>query len=385
MKTLVVILGETRASELTFDNIKKNVIDELNADLCLCIGVTKNYNYNNKFYKLSKYRFLYNEPDDYGTAFDFAYQEICKKNKCFYPHWRKFLDIKDQFLGGIKDELNGHHKKAELFCDFGVKNTMHISREHPGSAGILIFFRWFLLQKILENNLLQLYDRFIITRSDYIWLLPHPKIELLLDFNIWIPNCEDYGGVTDRHVILSKTNIISYLNILEKFITKSNEYYDKLKIKNNWNLEKIIKFHLYQEESFHKVQFFPYVMYTVRPINGTTRWSFGTFSEKHQYYIKYNSEYVISNNYKIKFDKYKNNIFYKMYYLFFRKNIRINQFYIDEIFSINDLDRIKIFAKNSNAHIKKRNISTLYQILWGTNSSNHNFITDNDDNITTLL
>ena len=313
-KTLVIILGETRASELTFNNIKKNVIDELNADLCLCIGVKKKYDYNNKFYKLSKYRFLYDEPDDYGTAFDFAYQDICKKNKIDYPHWRKFLEIKDQFLGGIKDEIN----------------------EHPGSAGILIFFRWVLLQKILENNLLQLYDRFIITRSDYIWLLPHPKIELLLDFNIWIPNCEDYGGVTDRHVVLSKTNIISYLNILEKFITKSNEYYDKLKIKNNWNLEKIIKFHLYQENIFHKVQFFPYVMYTVRPIDGTTRWSSGTFSEKHQYNIKYNSEYVISNNYKNEFDKYKNNIFYKIYYFFFRKNTRINQFYIDEILSINN-------------------------------------------------
>jgi hypothetical protein len=32
MKTLVVILSETRASELTFQNIKKNVIDELNAE-----------------------------------------------------------------------------------------------------------------------------------------------------------------------------------------------------------------------------------------------------------------------------------------------------------------------------------------------------------------
>jgi len=32
-KTLVIVLSETRAHELTFDNFKKNVIDELNADL----------------------------------------------------------------------------------------------------------------------------------------------------------------------------------------------------------------------------------------------------------------------------------------------------------------------------------------------------------------
>jgi hypothetical protein len=43
-KTLVVVLSETRTSELTFENFKKNVIDELNADLCLCIGVIPDYN-----------------------------------------------------------------------------------------------------------------------------------------------------------------------------------------------------------------------------------------------------------------------------------------------------------------------------------------------------
>jgi hypothetical protein len=45
--TLVIILSETRASELTFDSFKKNVLDELNADLCVCIGVKPDYDYNN--------------------------------------------------------------------------------------------------------------------------------------------------------------------------------------------------------------------------------------------------------------------------------------------------------------------------------------------------
>ena len=49
-KTLVIILSETRAHELTFDNFKKNVIDELNADLCLCIGIKPDYDYNNPLF-----------------------------------------------------------------------------------------------------------------------------------------------------------------------------------------------------------------------------------------------------------------------------------------------------------------------------------------------
>ena len=73
-KTLVIILSETRASEITFENFQKNVIDELNADLCVCIGVKSDYDYNNPFYKLSKYKFTYNEHYDFGSAFEYAYK-----------------------------------------------------------------------------------------------------------------------------------------------------------------------------------------------------------------------------------------------------------------------------------------------------------------------
>jgi len=51
-------------------------MDRLDADLCICIGVKPDYNYENPFYTHSKYRFLYNEPEDYGQAFDEAYHEI---------------------------------------------------------------------------------------------------------------------------------------------------------------------------------------------------------------------------------------------------------------------------------------------------------------------
>jgi hypothetical protein len=360
-KTLVIILSETRASELTFNNFKKNVIDELNADLCLCIGIKSDYDYNNPFYELAKYKFTYDEPDDYGDAFDYAYN-IISSNKSKYEkleninalhgkinienstenstenityyeninnvnideidddeiiihtidfpdnkwknqvysikksynnfvseenvitykkhlYWREFLKIKDQVLGGIKDDYN----------------------QHPGSAGILIFFRWFLLKNLIENNLINNYDRFIITRSDYIYRLPHPKVEQMNENNIWIPDCEHYGGYTDRHVILSKNNIEPYLNILNNIVLKSNNYFIKMKNKNDWNLECLIKFHLEQNNVLQLVKEFPYIMYSVRNINGNTRWSQGNYSDELGYFIKYDSEYNISNYYKQKF------------------------------------------------------------------------------------
>ena len=360
-KTLVIMLSETRASELTYDNIKKNVIDELNADLCLCIGVKPDYDYNNPFYKLAKYKFTYDEPDDFGVAFEYAYNIIssnkskyeCLKNvnalygkieksqqstekvtyygneetitniddfnddtivihtKDFsddlwknqvygirnidntnlisqenvitykkHLHWREFLKIKDQFLGGIKDNNN----------------------QHPGSAGILIFFRWFLLKNLIENDLINKYDRFIITRSDFIYQLPHPNLELMNENFIWIPDCEHYKGYTDRHVVLSKTNIESYLNILNNFVLKSNDYFIKMKNYNEWNLEQLIRFHLEQNNVLNIVKEFPYVMYSVRNMNGSTRWSKGNYSNKLGYYIKYQSEYDKSTYYKNEFD-----------------------------------------------------------------------------------
>ncbi len=314
MKTLIIILGETRAHELTFDNFKKNVFDELNADLCLCIGIKPDYDYENPFYKLAKYKFLYDEPDDYGDAFDYAYNLIDKPkyellnnvnalhSKIQYPkqmtnnityygdidtninnlinlnynddeiviitknnqewsnqiygiknsdnnnliiqndiitlkkplHWRKFLEIKDNYLGGIKDNLN----------------------QQAGSGAIQIFYRWFLLKNLIENNLIDKYDRFVITRSDYIYKLPHPKVERMNPINIWIPDYEHYDGYTDKHAILSKTNIKSYLNILNNMVQKSNEYYIKMKNinKNNWNIEQLIKFHLEQNNVINLIK-----------------------------------------------------------------------------------------------------------------------------------
>ena len=39
-KTLIIILFETRAHELIFNNFKKNVIDKLNTDLCFYLSKT---------------------------------------------------------------------------------------------------------------------------------------------------------------------------------------------------------------------------------------------------------------------------------------------------------------------------------------------------------
>jgi hypothetical protein len=316
IKTLVVILAETRAHELTYENIKTHLIDVVQGDLAICIGVKEDYDTMNPFYQNAKYKFLYPEPSDYGSAFDEAaqeimqgsksdfvytgsfdartpidkaYQEMVRKSydaifplhKPSYLHWRAFLNIKDQFMGGIQDPFN----------------------QQIGSAGILIFYRWFLLKNLIEQDLLKEYDFFIITRSDYIYCLPHPKMELFSKHSLYIPQGQDYGGLTDRHAILPRQFVIPYLNILNNMITRGKEYYKKMEKREDWNLERLICFHLLQNNVLQHVKYFPYVMYTVRPIGGSTRWAPGFFSEPHNYYIKYPAEHALAEKHLADFIK----------------------------------------------------------------------------------
>jgi hypothetical protein len=278
-RTLVVILGDTRATELTFDNFKKNVIDELHADLCLCLCVKSDYNYDNPFYKLSKFNFLYDEPDDFGYAFDYAYNIIRKTEDVL--DWRPYMSLDNNFFGGVK------HNNVLV----------------PGGAGIVLFLRWFLLKNLRERGILSQYNRFVITRSDFIYLLPHPKLEYLDNSCVWFPNGEHHHGYTDRHAVLSSKNIETYLDIFTHMVIKKNKYYEKMLTDKAHNIECLIKFHLKQKNMLDNVKEFPYVMYLIRSKNGPTRWCTGVYNRELDYYIKYMAEYQSSLFYKDEFIK----------------------------------------------------------------------------------
>jgi len=370
MKTLVIILSETRAHELTFNNFKKNVIDVLNADLCLCIGVKNNYDYNNSYYKLAKYHFLYDEQNDsdFSKSFNFSYNETnvenyeeleninflyakihdtnhcCDNikylgdfndkndinlnefpdNEAFIYHKKELNNAFSKKLYSIKND-NGYHlneentityKKKKHFTEFlKIKNKIFQESSDPNqfsnfsiSMYIHIFFLWFLQKNINEHDLINKYDRFIITRSDYIYKLPFPKMNILDDKYIWIPDGEDYGGYCDRLAVLSKYNIEKYINILECFYKKSNKYYLRIEERSDWNMEQILKMHLEENNLIHLIKRIPYISYCVRNTNGSTRWSTGYYSSNLGYFIKYMDEYNKSIENEESFKKSKLNI-----------------------------------------------------------------------------
>jgi hypothetical protein len=226
------------------------------------------------------------------------------------------------------------------------------------------------LKNLIENDLINKYDRFIITRSDFIYKLPHPKLELMNEHCIWIPNSEHYGGYTDRHVILSKNNIEPYLNILNNLVLRSNEYFIQMKNLNkeyiNLNLERLIKFHLEQNNVLQLVKEFPYVMYSIRNINGSTRWGHGNYSNELGYYIKYNTEYDKSSYYKNEYEK---------------SGLTINEFYEKHIFIRKKYDIITPIPLNnidlSIINDFKQDLDlNLNPYVNGVNSNSYNQIPD---------
>jgi hypothetical protein len=263
-RTLVVIIAETRAYQYTYTSFKQNLLDNLGADLALCVAKNEWEDTSNPYYKSAKYVWTYDEPGDWGTAIDMA-----QKTEEWHGDWRRLLQLDGITLGGVHDE-NGRTR---------------------GSGSILLFFRWLLKQQLKNNGIDQKYDRFIITRSDYIYPVPHFPLRLMDPDHIWIPDGEDYGGYTDRHIVVSRKDVLSVLSVADPILRNPEELYQRMCNRIEWNLERYIHFALTELGLDKKVKRFPFTMYAVRSGDGRTSWSTGTYSKQHGYWIKYRDEH----------------------------------------------------------------------------------------------
>ena len=81
--------------------------------------------------------------------------------------------------------------------------------------------RWFLNERLLADGILEQYDRFVITRSDHYYECKHKFADLDLTNNkMYVPEGEDYGGYTDRHLVVSRENIYEALDIFPEILRR---------------------------------------------------------------------------------------------------------------------------------------------------------------------
>jgi hypothetical protein len=278
-RVLVCLLGATRAHELTFPSFKRQVLDELNGDLALALTIDDQYNYANPFWQHAKYRWTGPDFSDYLEGFELAQRWLCQQYKIPAPDWRSMLRLKGNWQARIASP-----------------------DPRPGNASILFFIRWLLLNGLQQDNVLDRYDRFVITRSDFVWLCPHPPLSVLDKDAIWFPDGEKYGGLTDRHLVVSRADVVNCLNIIEDILLQPIELYEEMKdlpMPNGWNIEQFLQHHLCRKGLLHKVKLFPYVMYLARSVrdDGSRTWSLGRYEPAVGHFVKYEEEFHTANAY----------------------------------------------------------------------------------------
>jgi len=273
-RVLVCLLGKPRAHQLTFPSFKREVLDELNGDLALALTIDENFDYANPFWQHAKYRWTAPDFTDYGEAFDLAQRWLCQQHNIPAPDWRLMLQIRGNWQGAIRSP-----------------------DPSPSVSSILFFCRWLLLHGLQQDGVLDRYDRFVITRSDFVWLCPHPPLSILDRDAIWFPDGEHYGGLVDRHLVVSRADVVNCLNVIEDILLEPSQLYEELNYMQGRqlfqnNLEQFLAHHLHRKGLFHKVKMFPYVMYLARPVwEESPTWSRGHYEPAVGHYVKYASEY----------------------------------------------------------------------------------------------
>lgn len=263
---LVVVLCETRCFELTGELFMKNMLNVVHGDLCLCVREEETT--DNIFYRNAKYIFTEKEERYFDDKFN-----LVKEKEKSIEDWKELVNYGNMWLGGLNTD-----------------------KQH-GSSAILYYYRWVLLNKLKENNLIDKYDWFIVTRSDFMWEIQHPLIEFLDDNKIYIPYGEDYGGYTDRHIIVPRKYLIQTLDLITPIINEPKTiikevFNNKFDGNNLFNTEQYIKYILQKRGIEKHIKVFPYVMYCVRKSRGTTRWNLGQWNNERGFYIKYIYEYA---------------------------------------------------------------------------------------------
>ena len=273
-KTLVITIGQLRAADLTWSNFRRNVLEPLNADLAVCTPLDNHFQLENPFYQGAKYKWLVPAPSDFSDLYD-SIQRLLADQPDPAGDWRQLCGVRGDWLGGIK-----------------------LSGQHQYGAGELAF-RWFVGEHIKSMNLHRNYDRFILTRSDFIYAIPHPPLAVLSPPHLWIPNGEDFGGVCTRHLVASSEDIVQVCDTLGMLLRNPAEITKRMLVRDTyWHVEKVLRLHFEDASLFAKIRRFPYTMYLVRSPSDPTTTVTGRFVEEVGMFVKYESEYMEALRYK---------------------------------------------------------------------------------------
>lgn len=250
---LICIFGRIRASELTWDAFKHQVLNPTGADLALFVGVEKPNDKDNDYFANATFDFSIREPSDFvDAAIDLVYEG---KERCV--------------------------KASQIRA--ATKRWVHYS------ALIGIYFKWLIATRLRDEGLLPLYDWIIVTRSDLLWLSPHPPLELLDNEYCWLPDGEYHNGLPDRHLVIPSRHVLQCLSMLPNFVSNTRSYARNTPI-SRWGSERTHLFAAIDSGMASKIRYFPYVFFMIRGEQDSSYSSMGKYSTKYNAYVKHAAE-----------------------------------------------------------------------------------------------
>lgn len=257
MKTLFCIIGNLRGGDLPFQSFFDNFGDTV--DLALCVGNTY---LESKYRSIAKYTWEIDESNE--KIWENIYDSVSNK-------WRH-INHTENLWGPYKGLI--------------------------GSGMIICSFRQILYENLLKIDEISKYDRIVLTRADHVYInnfLPEPE-----SGKIYLPEGEEYGGVTDRFSVAKYPEFMKSLQIIDF-------------IQNNPYLAKNVEGYLKLFYKFIELDIVKYKrnMFTVARINEQTRWKGSKERNKSilsdlekinntEYVYKYISEYKLIQSYKYK-------------------------------------------------------------------------------------
>ena len=186
-----------------------------------------------------------------------------------------------------------------MLCDVGGSWLGGIVQSRQaGAAAILLVLRWFMLNNIRAAALTETYDRFVITRSDFYFPCPHPPLQHLDQGSLWVPDGEDYGGICDRHLVVSAADLVASSNLIDDLLLHPHQMREAMIRNVDWNIEQVLAFHLVRNGLATKVKRFPYVMFLVRAPGDPTAHSVGYHSAEVGMTVKQRTELNEANRYR---------------------------------------------------------------------------------------
>lgn len=250
-KTLTIVMGNARGGEQTWETLFSNLLEVYNSDLLLCFGKTDQK--DNSLYKKANYIF---EIDEYKDWRDYYTQY-------FFNNWEK------SFLRGRSIGLAGGFKKCR------------------GSGAVIFAIRHFIKTNCVD--IINQYDRIILTRSDHFYYKKH---EYLPNDRIWIVEGENYSGITDRHHIFPSSFYKEMLGVVEYM--DSDIGYSEIAPLYKPNTEKVLFLSFKYYNILQHIERFKRLQFTVATPEDKTRWIHKGVTPLPGFdnlYIKYITEY----------------------------------------------------------------------------------------------